>query len=47
MANTSACGVSMLFDLVCVKIRLKRESIRTEKAYVDWIKRYLLFVSFP
>jgi len=30
-----------LLDLVPGKIRLKHYSIRTEQAYVDWIKRYI------
>ena len=32
-----------LLDQVREKIRLKHYSIRTEQAYVDWIKRYILF----
>ena len=32
-----------LLDQVRAKIRLKHYSIRTEKAYVDWIKRYIFF----
>ena len=31
-----------LLDLVRGKIRLKHYSIRTEQAYVDWIRRYIL-----
>ncbi len=31
-----------LLDLVRGKIRLKHYCIRTERAYVDWIKRYIL-----
>lgn len=34
-------GVRLL-DLVRGKIRLKHYSIRTEQAYVDWIKRFIL-----
>jgi integron integrase len=30
-------------DLVRQKIRLKHYSIRTEQAYVDWIRRFILF----
>lgn len=30
-----------LLDIVRGKIRLKHYSIRTEQAYVDWIKRYI------
>ena len=32
-----------LLDQVRDKIRFKHYSIRTEHAYVDWIKRYILF----
>ncbi len=32
-----------LLDLVRHKIRLKHYSVRTEQAYVDWIKRFILF----
>ncbi len=32
-----------LLDQVRQKIRLKHYSIRTEQAYVDWIKRFILF----
>lgn len=32
-----------LLDQVRAKIRTKHYSIRTEKAYVDWIKRYIFF----
>jgi integron integrase len=32
-----------LFDQVAAKCRVKHYSIRTERAYVDWIKRYILF----
>ncbi len=32
-----------LLDQVREKIRVKHDSIRTEKAYVDWIKRFILF----
>jgi integron integrase len=32
-----------LLDLVRQKIRLKHHSIRTERVYVDWIKRFILF----
>jgi len=31
-----------LLDQVRAKIRLKHYSIRTEQAYTDWIKRYIL-----
>src|SRR5450830_885841 len=31
-----------LLDLVRGKIRLKHYSIRTEQAYLDWIKRFIL-----
>lgn len=32
-----------LLDQVREKIRLKHYSIRTEQAYIEWIKRYILF----
>lgn len=32
-----------LLDQVREKIRLKHYSIRTEQAYVDWIRRFILF----
>ena len=32
-----------LLDQVRAKIRLKHYNIRTEQAYVDWIRRYILF----
>ena len=32
-----------LLDQVRAKIRLKHYSIHTEQAYVDWIRRYILF----
>ena len=42
MENTSKIEPPKLLDLVRGKIRLKHYSIRTEQAYVDWIKRYIL-----
>ena len=32
-----------LFECVRDRIRVKRLSIRTEQAYLHWIKRYILF----
>ena len=32
-----------LLNQVRDKIRLKHYSIRTEQAYTDWVKRYILF----
>jgi len=32
-----------LLEQVRERLRLKHYSIRTEQAYVDWIKRYILF----
>lgn len=32
-----------LLDLVRQKIRLKHYSLRTEKVYVDWIRRYIFY----
>jgi hypothetical protein len=31
-----------LLDQVVAKMRVKHYSLRTEKSYVDWIKRYIL-----
>ena len=40
--NTPNLPAPKLLDLMRGKIRLKHYSIRTEQAYVDWIKRYIL-----
>jgi hypothetical protein len=32
-----------LLDQVREKLRVKHYSIRTEQAYLDWIKRFILF----
>src|SRR4026208_1310014 len=32
-----------LLDRVSAKLRLLHHSIRTEQAYVDWIRRFILF----
>lgn len=42
MADTSNSDSPKLLDQVRGKIRLKHYSIRTEQAYVDWIKRFIL-----
>jgi integrase len=45
MQNTSVPppdNAPKLLDQVRAKIRLKHYSIRTEQAYADWIKRYIL-----
>ena len=34
-------SIPKLLDQVREKIRLKHYSIRTEQAYVDWIKRFI------
>jgi integron integrase len=44
--DTSAAAATQqprLLDLVRAKIRYKHYSIRTELAYVDWARRYILF----
>jgi len=41
--NPSGSAGPKLLDQVRGKIRLKHYSIRTEQAYVDWIKRFILF----
>lgn len=38
-----ASATPRLLDRVRDKIRLRHYSIRTEQAYVDWIKRFILF----
>lgn len=32
-----------LLDLLRNRIRLKHYSLRTEQAYLQWVKRYILF----
>lgn len=41
--NTSINPAPKLLDQVRGKIRLKHYSIRTEQAYLDWIKRFIVF----
>lgn len=41
-SNNTGANEPKLLDIVRGKIRLKHYSIRTEQAYVDWIKRYIL-----
>jgi len=41
--KTSTNSPPKLLDQVRGKIRLKHYSIRTEQAYADWIKRFILF----
>jgi integron integrase len=41
--TTSPQPSKKLLDLVREAIHLRHYSIRTERAYVDWIKRYILF----
>ena len=41
--KTSANSPPKLLDQVRGKIRLKHYSIRTEQAYADWIKRFILY----
>ena len=42
-ATPAAPPQPRLLDRVRNKIRLKHYSIRTEKAYVDWVRRYVRF----
>ncbi|ABE48680.1 integron integrase [Methylobacillus flagellatus] len=42
-ANVTVGKAPKLLDMVRDKLRLKHYSLRTEQAYVDWIKRYILF----
>lgn len=41
-SNNVGANEPKLLDIVRGKIRLKHYSIRTEQAYVDWVKRYIL-----
>jgi len=46
MENTPWAGTQTkprLLDQVRDKIRFKHYSIRTEQAYLDWIRRFILF----
>ncbi|WP_089729974.1 phage integrase N-terminal SAM-like domain-containing protein [Candidatus Thiosymbion oneisti] len=48
MGNTPSAGTQTkprLLDQVRDKIRFKHYSIRTEEAYVGWIKRFILYIS--
>ena len=40
--NTNITKPPKLLDQVVAKMRVKHYSLRTEKSYVDWIKRYIL-----
>jgi len=42
-APPSSPDAPRLLDRVCLHLRVKRYSIRTEKTYLDWIKRFILF----
>jgi site-specific recombinase XerD len=41
--NQAALNPPRLLDQVREAIRLRHYSIRTEQAYTDWIKRFILF----
>jgi hypothetical protein len=41
--TAAAAGSPRLLDRVRWHLRVKHYSIRTEQAYVDWIRRYILF----
>ena len=43
MSNPSSGSPPKLLDQVRNKIRLKHYSIRTEEAYADWVRRFILF----
>lgn len=43
MENPSPAPPVKLLDQVRAKIRLKHYSIKTEQAYADWIKRFILY----
>ena len=42
-SNSEASNEPKMLDIIRGKIRLKHYSIRTEQAYTDWIKRYILY----
>ncbi|MDP3138095.1 MAG: phage integrase N-terminal SAM-like domain-containing protein, partial [Burkholderiaceae bacterium] len=42
MDMTATPSTPRLLDQVRGKLRLKHYSIRTERAYVDWIKQFIL-----
>jgi hypothetical protein len=42
-APPSSPAAPRLLDRVRWHLRVKRYSIRTEKAYLDWIRRFILF----
>ena len=43
LAPGAAPGKPKLLDQVRDTIRLKHYSLRTEQAYTDWIRRFILF----
>jgi len=43
MNMTAIPAMPALLDQVRGNIRLNHSSIRTEQAYVDWIKRFVLY----
>ena len=42
-SNTAVASSPKLLDRVRWHLRVKHYSIRTEQAYVDWVRRYILF----
>ena len=40
---SAAAKAPKLLDQVCAKMRILHYSKRTERAYVDWIKRFIFF----
>lgn len=42
-ASAQPASAPPLLDQVRERIRVKHYSIRTETAYLDWIKRYIMF----
>ena len=43
LSNPTVASSPKLLDRARCHLRVKRYSIRTEQAYVDWIRRYILF----
>src|SRR5439155_17272764 len=42
-SNATVASSPKLLDRVRWRLRVKHYSIRTEQAYIDWIRRYILF----
>jgi hypothetical protein len=43
LPSTASAGKPKLLDQVRDVLRRKHYSVRTEQAYVDWVRRFILF----